>query len=425
MVRHILKTALAVFLRRKFFTGVSLFGISLTLAILGAASSFVDRVFGAHPPETRADRTLFLFHLHYDLQEGGPVEPSTMALSPTFVDRYLRDLDGVERVGLVSMNTTEVTHYSAAGEPVDSWVKHTDAGFWQIFAFDFLEGGPFTARDVADAAPAAVINASTRRALFGDGPALGRTLAIGERRPRVVGVVADVAALPLVPFADVWLPYTLSERLRPKPLTGGASDLWGDLTAILLARTPADLPGVRRQVAGRVASLRFPDTTPPIVGVRGGAATMFETVSYFLFGQGRGESQPALLLGAIVGLMLLFMALPSLNLVNLCVSRIVERTSEIGVRRAFGATRGALLGQFLAENVLLTLIGGIGGLVGSLGVLHLVNAMDLLPHTRLALNLRVLGYGVLLALALGLVSGAYPAWRMSRLRPVQALRGRR
>ena len=131
---------------------------------------------------------------------------------------------------------------------------------------------------------------------------------------------------------------------------------------------------------------------------------------------------PFLLIGIIVGLMLLFMALPSLNMVNLSVSRVVERASEIGVRRAFGATRKALLAQFLAENVLLTLIGGGGGLLGSLAILRVVNAMELIPYTRLDLDLRVLGYGVLLAFALGLLSGAYPAWKMSRLRPVQALR---
>ena len=81
-----------------------------------------------------------------------------------------------------------------------------------------------------------------------------------------------------------------------------------------------------------------------------------------------------------------------------------------------------LLAQFLAENVLLTLIGGVGGLLGTLAILHVINAMELIPHTRFVLNLRVLGYGVLLAFALGLISGAYPAWKMSRLRPVQALR---
>ncbi len=118
------------------------------------------------------------------------------------------------------------------------------------------------------------------------------------------------------------------------------------------------------------------------------------------------------------------MALPTINLVNINLSRILERASEIGVRKAFGASSLALVGQFLVENILLTLVGGALGWILSAAVLRAINVSGFIPYAEFHLNLRILLYGVLTALFFGVMSGIYPAWRMSRLHPVQALTGR-
>jgi putative ABC transport system permease protein len=126
----------------------------------------------------------------------------------------------------------------------------------------------------------------------------------------------------------------------------------------------------------------------------------------------------------IVGAAVLFMTLPAINLVNLNLSRILERAPEIGVRKAFGATSLSLVGQFVVENVFLTVIGGLIAWGVAAGLLAAVNASGWIPYARLQLNVRILGWGLLTAVFFGVFSGAYPAWRMSRLHPVQALRGR-
>jgi putative ABC transport system permease protein len=122
--------------------------------------------------------------------------------------------------------------------------------------------------------------------------------------------------------------------------------------------------------------------------------------------------------------MLLFMLLPSLNLININLSRILDRASEIGVRKAFGASSRALVGQFVVENLVLTLIGAMAGLVLAGLVLGALNASGLLPYAQLTLNYRIFFYGLAMALFFGVLSAIYPAWRMSKLHPVQALRGR-
>ena len=77
----------------------------------------------------------------------------------------------------------------------------------------------------------------------------------------------------------------------------------------------------------------------------------------------------------------------------------------------------------MIENVVLTAIGGIIGFVLSIFVLARITASDLIANARFDVNARVFVYGMLIAVAFGIASGVYPAWRMSRLDPVNALRG--
>jgi putative ABC transport system permease protein len=84
--------------------------------------------------------------------------------------------------------------------------------------------------------------------------------------------------------------------------------------------------------------------------------------------------------------MLLFMLLPALNLVNLNSSRIMERSSEIGVRKAFGATSSTLALQFIVENIVLTLLGGALGLILAYGVLQMIEASQVIEHAQFYLT---------------------------------------
>ena len=101
----------------------------------------------------------------------------------------------------------------------------------------------------------------------------------------------------------------------------------------------------------------------------------------------------------------------------------MERSSEIGVRKAFGASARTLVYQFLVENIILTLLGGLVGVILSFVVIQVLNNAALIANFELSLNFTVLCYGLLACLVFGLLSGVYPAWRMSRLNVVNALKG--
>jgi putative ABC transport system permease protein len=116
------------------------------------------------------------------------------------------------------------------------------------------------------------------------------------------------------------------------------------------------------------------------------------------------------------------MLLPTLNLVNINVTRILERSSEIGVRKAFGASSKTLVYQFIVENLILTFLGGLIGIVLSIIILQIINSADLIANLELSLNFTVLSIALLICLVFGLLSGVYPAWRMSKLNVVNALK---
>ena len=113
------------------------------------------------------------------------------------------------------------------------------------------------------------------------------------------------------------------------------------------------------------------------------------------------------------------------SLVNINSTRILERASEIGVRKAFGGSSRTLVGQFMVENVILTLLGGALGLVLTFLVLQVLGASDIVQYAEFHLNHRIFFYGLVITLVFGLLSGIYPAWRMSRLHIVEALRRRK
>ena len=417
MLRNYLKMALKVLARRKFFTFISLFGISITLLVLLVATALLDHIFAPQAPEPQADRTLGIYQVGLrgeNVNYGG--NPG-YGLLDRVVPGLQEEVPAIEKISIFTMVDTVVSY--VGGRKIESDLKRTDGAYWQILDFEFLEGGPFSVEDEANARFVAVINETTRARFFGGEPAVGRTLEADGQRFRVVGVVRDVPILRFVPYAEMWVPIstTKSKTFRKEFL--------GDFMAVFLARSRSDFPQIKDAIDRRLraAEQHIPDRKI-FQTIQGGADTLFETVSRGLFGGNESESRPDLLWALLIGLAILFMLLPSVNLVNINLSRILDRASEIGVRKAFGASSRTLVGQFVVENVVLTLIGSAIGLVLAAAVLAGLNASGLIPYAELRLNFRVFFEGLALALFFGLFSGVYPAWKMSRLHPVQALRGR-
>ncbi len=413
MLKNYIKMALKVLIRRKFFTAISLFGVGFTLMVLLVASALLDHMLAPLAPEVNMDRTLMVSRMQ--MWGGTEERQSVWSGDPGygFLDKYCRDIPGVEKYSICSTGHSVASFLD--GEKVDSKLRQTDGTYWEILDFSFIEGGPFTRQDEEQANMVAVINEATRHRFFGDQPVLGKFIEADGQRYRVVGVVENVSITRLTAYADIWVPHSTARSQSFR------DELMGGFLGLMLAGSKDDFPAIKAEFVSRLPHVEF---TEPWHTMKGQAMTMVEGVALQMSNTEIDKKPPIyLVVLMITGIVAAFLFLPTVNLVSINLSRIIERSSEIGVRKAFGASSGHLVIQFIVENLVLCLVGGLLALAGAAVVLELAEASSLIPHAQFHLNFRVYFYALGLALLFGLLSGAYPAWRTSRLHPVDALRG--
>jgi putative ABC transport system permease protein len=411
MLRNYLLTAWKVFMRRKLFTAINLVCIVLTLVVLMVITALLETAFWPSGVEGKSERFLQVYGMRSESADHHTVR--TTLLGYKTVDKYLKPMAGVERVS--AFTTPDSVSVYQGDRVSELQMRRVDADYWRILDFKLLAGRLPNADDDANGRFVAVINATTARKLFGDAPAPGQKISISGQMFEVIGVVEDV--IHVNAYSDIWAPlYTF-------PSGTWRDEQTGSFAALLLARQPADLPRIQREVQ-RIAKT-YVDKDPHTFAL----TTFWADSKLDLFAREllsnkeQVDSGGSALLLTIGVAMLVFMLLPALNLVNLNTGRILERSSEIGVRKAFGATSMQLAGQLVVENVLLCLAGGLIGLAFTRLVLWWLETAQLIPYLKGGVNPTVFACGMLLAFVFGLLSGLIPAWKMSRLDPVHALKG--
>jgi putative ABC transport system permease protein len=409
MLKSSLKLAIKVLARRKVFTAISLVGIAMTLAVLMIATAVLDNVLAPRAPQSNLDRIVSVSRV----RKHGPENTEQSNPGHGFLDPTLRNLPGTERMTLYKEIQTVVVYDGQ--RRLELPYRRADAEYWKVLDFHFLEGGPYSAADEAANRQVVVITEDVRQKLCGGMAAVGKMINIGGEPHRVIGVVPTVPFTQQIAYSTLWVP------LGP-PSDREKKEFMGNFEASVLAKSTADIPKMQREFQTRVSHLPI-DDPKTYTEITSGLDTPFESIARGLTNNELGARGPMVLRLVFLALALLFMTLPALNLVTLNLSRILERASEVGVRKAFGAPRRMLIGQFILENIVLTVIGGGAAFVLAFFMLQAFAAVEFIPGAHFDLNLRVFGWGMLIAAFFGVFSGLYPAWKMSRLDPVTALRG--
>ncbi len=274
------------------------------------------------------------------------------------------------------------------------------------------EGRFFDARDELEHAQIAVIGPEVRRNLFGYGPVLGKQLKVNDVWLEIVGVLGNdgAAAAPASGAND------------SAASQSTAKEIWIPVSTAMrkFDRDPLDAPVDELLVTVKegVSTRRTAQVIEPLLQRLHGGADDYEVViPEKLLEQSRQTQRIFnIVMGSIAGISLL---VGGIGIMNIMLASVLERTREIGVRRAIGATRKDIRSQFVIESFAISFLGGVSGIIIGIVLARIVAAYAGWP-TVITISSLVLSTGV--SITVGLVSGIYPAARAAELNPVEALR---
>jgi putative ABC transport system permease protein len=340
-------------------------------------------------------------------------EPELVELRKTSVGLSERDarailegVPGVSRVGEKALvETYKVLGPAGRAKPR---VLGVSAGYGELMNLALAEGRFLDEEDVLTFAQVCVIGSAARRDLFGAGPALGQPLKVNERWLTVVGVLKpasaagrEVQGVRLASTAnEVYLPVTTAQRKFSAP------PLRSPLDELVVEVAPGESPP---QAAAAIDAL--------LERLHGGAGDYTLVVPEALLEQSRRTQRLFdVVMGCIAGISLL---VGGIGIMNIMLATVLERTREIGVRRAVGATRRDIRRQFLVEAFSISAAGGLLGIAMGLAIAQGI-ALYAGWDTVVTASSIVLATAV--SVGVGILSGSYPARRAAELDPIEALR---
>ena len=280
----------------------------------------------------------------------------------------------------------------------------------EVTAIKLAEGRFIDAKDEREHAQVAVIGQEIRRSLFGYGPAIGKLLKVNDVWLEVIGIFASDPA------------GASSATSEGMPAGSTAEEIWIPSTTAMrkFDRDPLDAPVDELLVTVKegVSTKKTAELMKPLLDRLHGGADDYEiVVPEALLEQSRQTQRIFnIVMGSIAGISLL---VGGIGIMNIMLASVLERTREIGVRRAIGARKKDIRAQFVIESFAISVIGGIAGIVIGIVLARLVAAYAGWPTVITFWSL-LLSTGV--SVAVGLVSGIYPAARAAELNPIEALR---
>ncbi len=316
----------------------------------------------------------------------------------TFDERTVADLKrGLTIDYIVPIYTKSIT-IDANGNSKGGSIFASTEDVFAIYNLEPQAGILFTSADVGKRAKSVVIGSNLANSLFGDaGSAVGKKIVLDSQRFSVIGVTKEKGGGGFggPSFDDgVYMPYTTSfSGLNPDR----------KFAAIYLGvGNNGDIDAVK-DTAEKIMLKKYKKDDFSIVKqteILNAITSIFSIINSVLIAIGS--------ISLVVG---------GIGIMNIMYANVTERTKEVGIRRAIGATKNDILFQFLTESVLLSLIGGVGGLL--FAILIVAGVSQFFP---LAINVTSVVAALGISTAIGVFFGVFPARRAANLAPIEAIR---
>ena len=303
---------------------------------------------------------------------------SSGSLGRNFIDEFLRDKIKSADKMTASINWLSgypMVQTDGHGPEFHAEVRYVEPSFFDFYKYEFKEGKPFSQEDFDSALEVADISEGIAMKLFGSPEeAVGKDISIDHLNYRIRGVFREGSALNVDSYGEVFLPYTL--RSSSHGYQNGLRRYLGNLRATFIVKEGQEetLREELRDVCRRINAM---DTTTQEVFYLPGVMTHFEHVltdTNVEWGwDGNDEDRFKIKEASTVFqlwkpfliALLVVLVIPALNISGLIGARMDRMASELGVRRCFGANRRKLMGMVLTENLILTLVGGVVGLIAA------------------------------------------------------------
>ncbi|MDR3726317.1 MAG: ABC transporter permease [Terracidiphilus sp.] len=380
------------------------FGIGATTAIF----SIVEGVLLRPLPFPQQDRLLCFGDVPEGVDAGGGA-PNVTAPAVGF---YRRDMHAFSSLGAYQQTGFEL---SGASAPAQINASRLTASMFPVLGIAPLMGRTFTEPEDVGRQQLAVISFQMWHSRFhDDAHILGTTILLDRKPYEIIGVMPREFEFPLVPGqlnrSELWVPMSFSQG---ELVNGAGSWNYGMLGRLKPGVTPAQALQDAQPVALEIQR-NFP---------KGMGTLRIHPVAVPLTEATVTQARPLVRTLFLAVAVVLFIACA--NLAGLLLVRVIRRRREIAVRLALGASGGAVVRQSLMEALLLSLGGGLLGLVLASAALRV--GVSFLPETlprvsAIGLDWRVVGFALLLALLTGLLCGLVPAFSAARTGVSEALK---
>jgi len=375
-----------------------------------------------------------------------------MTLTPEDADAILGECPSVRAAAPVVRARTQVVHGDRNWVPL--YIYGTTAAFLEIHDWSNLtDGEPFSDSDVRNGNKVCLLGQTVVRELFGAEPPVGKEVRVQNVSFRVIGVLAKKGAnmvgmdqddVLLAPWTTIKYRVTGSSAATVNQSAASSDtsqqansldqiypskqiELYPLPSSTQLADTPQPvrftnvdqiLVSARSAVQIPAAIQQMTDLLRERHRIRKGEADDF-TVRDMTEMSSALSSTTMHMTNLLLGVALISLVVGGVGIMNIMLVSVTERTREIGLRMAVGARARDILRQFLVEAVVLCLAGGALGIVLGRGSSYLVT---LLLRWPTELSVAAIVAAVTVSAAVGIIFGYYPAWKASRLDPIDALR---
>ncbi len=432
MIKLYFKQAWQLLKQNKLFSAIYIIGTGLAICTVMVLAIIYYVKMAPIYPETKRDRMMYHETLRVNKSTGAMRRGH---LSIRSMNELFYPLQTPEAVTAVISPIEGNVTIPVTMENIPVMAIATDEAYWKVFGFSFIEGKPFTENDVHSGINSAVISDLLSKRMFGADSALGKTVIVDFCEYRICGVVRSPSYITPNSYAEVWIPYTHLFDNRYSLQTGDQPwESWfGPFKVYMLARSSNDFEIIRKEIDEKITKMNAMDTT--MVMSTDGYPNEQWRMSFQEFSG--HTSDWSLGLKKTMGIFLLLLLVPAVNLSGIIYSRMDKRIGEMGVRKAFGARRYSLFNQMVFENLILTCLGAIFGLLLSYlvvilsqdWVFDILNDYVELVHEEAKVSLTpsmlfnptIFSVTFLVCLFLNLLSAMFPVWKLTRKNIVESL----